>query len=143
MTARRWPVYEAIAGWLLRPPPLPPALERKVEAIVAGWDAETARTGKPPVQRMVQTIFALLDWLGRHGPELRRAVDALSIATHWAHQFADLSDEERLALIKRALARYVEELGLGGTLFQRVAEIAIDLTVDAAVALMRKRLTLS
>jgi hypothetical protein len=142
VAAKRWNLYEKIAAWLLRPAPLPPTLQKKVDAILDRWDAETALTGQPPVQRVVRSAFLLLNWIGHHGPELRRAVDALSIATHWAYEFADLSDKERIELIKKALLRYVEELGLGGSLFQRMMELAIECAVDASVQLLRKRLAL-
>ncbi len=141
-TARRRSLFEAIAAWLVRPLALPHALQAKVDAIVRDWDAETAATGKPPVQRVVQSAFAVLAWVGRHGRELRLAVDALSITVHWAYEFGDLSDEERIDLIKRALLRYLEETGLTGSIFQRVCELALDLTVDATIDLMRKRLAL-
>ncbi|HEX2762560.1 MAG TPA: hypothetical protein VHM92_01775 [Allosphingosinicella sp.] len=142
VAAKRWNLYEKIAAWLLQPAPLPPGLQKNVDAILERWDAETALSGHPPVERVVRSAFLLLNWVGHHGSELRRAVDALSIATHWAYEFADLSEEERIELIKKALSRYLDELGLSGSLFQRIWELAIDCAVDAAVELLRKRLAL-
>lgn len=141
-TARRRSFWEAIAAWLVRPPPLPHALQARVDAILVQWDAQTAATGKPPVQHVVQSAFGVLAWVGHHGRELRLAVDALSITVHWAYAFGDLSDAERIALIKRALLRYLEEAGLAGLIFQRFCELALDLTVDATIDLLRKRLAL-
>ena len=139
VAAKRWTLYERIAGWLLRPGRLPAALQARVDAIIARWDAETERAGSPPVQRVVQSMFIMLEWVGHHGPEVRRAIDALSITTHWAFEFADLNDAERISLIKRALSRYLDELGLGGSLFKRLCDLAIEFAVDAAVDLLRKR----
>jgi hypothetical protein len=138
-SARRQSLLERLIAWLLRPPALPPRLQAKVDAIVREWDAETDATGKPPVQRVLQDAFDLVTWIGEHGSEMRAGVDALSIVIHWAYEFVDLDREARIDLVKRALARYVEEIGLGGSIFATVIELIIDLVVDAAVDIFLKR----
>jgi hypothetical protein len=136
---RHQSLLEAIISWLLRPPSLPARLQAKVDAILARWDAETAKTGQPPVQYIVRAAFEFLNWIGHHGPEIRAGVDALSIVIHWSFEFTELSREGRIDLIKRALARYFEELGIGGTLFDSLMRLAIDLVVDATIEIFVKR----
>ncbi|UAL12448.1 hypothetical protein [Caulobacter segnis] len=138
-SARKQSLMERLIAWLLRPPRLPPRLQAKVDVIVQQWDAETDATGKPPVQRVLQDAFDLVTWIGEHGKEMRAGVDALSIVIHWSYEFVDLDREARIDLVKRALARYVEEIGLGGTVFAAVVELIIDLVVDAAVDIFLKR----
>lgn len=136
-------LFEALAAWLVNPSPLPAKLQKQIDTIIAQWDAESEQTGRPPVANVVQSVFGFLAWIGQHGREMRLAVNTLSVTVRWAFEFSDLTDDERIALIKRALLRYLEEAGLSGTLFQRICEIALDLSVDATVELMRKRLALS
>jgi hypothetical protein len=139
VVARQQSFLEWLIGWLLQPPPLPAKLQAKVDAILAKWDAETARTGRPPVQRVVQAVFDLLAWAGRHRPEIRAATDALSIVVHWSFEFTELTRDGRIDLIKRALARYFEEMGIGGTLFDSLMRVGIDLVVDATIDIFVKR----
>jgi hypothetical protein len=139
MVVRQQSLIEAFISWLLRPPSLPAALQAKVDAILARWDADTAATSQPPVQRIVRAAFEFLNWIGHHGPEIRAGVDALSIVIHWSFEFTELSREGRVDLIKRALARYFAELGIGGTLFDSLMRLAIDLVVDATIDIFIKR----
>lgn len=139
LVTRQQSLLEWLIGWLLRPPALPAKLQAKVDVILARWDAGTAETGRPPVQRVVQVAFDLLTWIGRHRTEIRAATDALSIVMHWSFEFTELSRQDRIDLIKRALVRYFDELGIGGSLFESLMRVAIDFAVDATIDIFVKR----
>jgi hypothetical protein len=139
VVVRQQSFLEWLIGWLLRPPPLPARLQRKVDAILAQWDAETAKTGMPPVQRVIQSAFELLAWVGHHRPQIKAATDALSIVVHWSFEFTELTREGRVDLIKRALVRYFSESGIEGTLFDSLLSVAVDLIVDATIDVFVKR----
>jgi hypothetical protein len=132
-------LVEAVVNWLLRPPKLSRSLQRKVDAIVHTWD-EYATDGRPPIQQLAETAFAALEWVGTHGDQVRAAIDAISIVVHWTAEFADLTREQRIDLIKDTLIVYFEEdLGVSGPYFRFVLRLAIDFTVDSIFHLYRKR----
>jgi hypothetical protein len=139
VTRRKDHLLESILAWLLRPPALPRRLQIKINAIADQWDKDAAASGIPTAQGVALNVFSIFNWLGTHGPQLRSAVDAISIAVHWSAEFFHLSLAERVELIERAFDEYLEQIGLGDTLLARILRAFLDLTVEEVIDLFAKR----
>lgn len=131
-------LLDRIVAWLLGPPwTVSPQMKRRVDNLVARY--QTGSVGDPPIRGLVNWVFDVLRWVGTHGREVRAAINALTVAIHLTAEIADLSREERIALVEEALVRVFKDMGIGGPYFRVVLRIAVDVALDAIVHLFQKR----
>jgi hypothetical protein len=136
------PFINRLLNWmldkLLAPPSVPEEFKHTVDALIS--DMRRSQPDMPPPMLMADWFVEVFGWIGRHGKELRAAIDALSIAIHWTAQLSDLTREERIQLIEEALIIYFdEELGLRGPFFRVMLRLLIDINLDAIEFLYEKR----
>ena len=143
VTVVKWwePVGERVVNWLLdkllAPPAVPPDFKLKVDALVA--DMTAGHPNVPPIDRAVHRVFEVVRWVGRHGKEVRAAIDVFSIAINWTARMSEMSRERRIEVVTEALVRYFDDLGMSGPFFRFVLRLVVDLNLDAIHFLYVKR----
>lgn len=133
-----------IMGWFLKPPRLDGALRRDVDRILDDWQKRHQADGSSPVERSVGAVFRISIWVGEHGDEVRSFVDLLTVAVLQASKLADLSRNQRIAVIKEAIVIIVtEDLGFSGPLWGEIVRVVVDILADAIDEQFRKRSALA
>ena len=136
------PLIERCTNWildvLLAPPRVPRGFKVKIDALIAELNANAPK-GMPPPEMLGRAFLDVMVWIGRHGKEMRAAIDAFSIAIHWSYEIGEMSREERITLIEDALILYFEDIGLRGPYFRFVLRLVVDIGLDAIVFLYQKR----
>jgi hypothetical protein len=140
------PKAESLIDWvmdkLLAPPLVSPRFKKKVDELILQLDKNIDNGSVPnraPVEDMVSSLFEVVKWIGRHGTELRAAIDALSISFHLTAQVTAMERTRRIEVVKEALILYFEDRGLTGPYFKFVLTILVDLGLDALSFLYQKQ----
>ncbi len=131
-------IMNCLLDFLYAPPKVPAAFRMKIDRIVEQMNQE-APAGMPPITMLGRWFFDVIIWIGRHGKEVRAAIDVFSIAVHRTQLMSEMSRERRLRIIEDALISYFDELGLSGPYFQFVLRLVVDINLDGLVFLYKKR----
>jgi hypothetical protein len=136
-------VMESFVGWMVRmllpPPMLSGKLRRDVDAILADWAKRNAETQSEPIERVVGVIGRTMAWIGRHGDQMRAAIDVISLTIYETARLSRLDREQRLEVIKDAVILIFQDLGYRGPIFGTVVRFMVDLSADAIQHLFEKR----
>lgn len=134
---------ERFVGWLVRifmpRPILTGRLRTRVDAILNDWAERNRDTGTIPIQRILRPFVQTALWAGRHGKEVRAAIDAVSMTVYATARFTRLDRERQLEVVKEAVVILLEDLGYGGPMFRVVVRFMVDMMADATDNLFRKR----
>jgi len=134
---------ERVVGWLVRifmPKPfLTGRLRTRVDAILNEWTERNRLTGTIPVRRLLQPFVQTALWAGRHGKEVRAAIDAVSLTVYTTARFTRLDRDDQIAVVKEAVVIMFEDLGYRSAMFQTVIRFMVDMMADATDHLFRKR----
>jgi hypothetical protein len=146
-TLKWWePKADRLTNWildkLLAPPLVSPRFKRKVDELILqlerNIDPESI-SDKSPIEQMFSVFFEVIRWIGRHGNEVRAAIDALSISFHLTAELTDMDRNRRIEVVKEALILYFEERGLTGPYFRFMLRIVVDIGLDALQFLYQKQ----
>ena len=129
-----------ILGWFLKPPRLSGKLRVKVDAILAQWQKRNEETDTTPLERTVGVVFRTTTWIGEHAKEVKAFVDLIAVAVVEANKLANLSRNQRIAVIKEVIVILVEDdLGISGPLWGEIIRLLVDVMGDAIERAFEKR----
>ena len=140
------PIADRFTNWLLdkllAPPIVSPDFKRKIDKIINQLEQNIEQdptSRKSQMQEMFSVIFEAVRWIGRHGTEVRAAIDALSISFHLTAKMSDMERARRVVVLKEALILYFEDRGITGPYFRFMLRIVVDLGLDALKFLYQKQ----
>lgn len=134
---------ERFVGMLVRifmPKPfLTGRLRASVDAILNDWTERNRLTGTIPIQRLLQPFVQTALWAGRHGKEVRAAIDAVSMTVYATARFTRLNRDQQLEVVKEAVVLMFEDLGYQTPMFRTIVRFMVDMMAEATDHLFRKR----
>jgi hypothetical protein len=139
------PKVERFSNWLLdkllAPPVVSPRFKKRVDELLLQLDKniDGSDSHGSPIEDMFSSLFEVVRWIGKHGTEMRAAIDAFSIAFHLTAEMTDMERNRRVEVVKEALILYFEDRGVTGPYFQFILRIFVDLGLDALSFLYQKQ----
>lgn len=140
------PIFGKFTDWVLDKFLAPPAVslrfKRKIDQLVVKLNETIPQdyvSEGAPIQGLFSFMFEGVRWIGKHGKEVRAAIDALSLAFHLTVEMSQLDRDQRIEVVKQALILYFRDRGLSGPYFEFMLRIVVDIGLDALSFLYEKQ----